>query len=353
VDPRSFEALQQQSLAWTSQADWETDHGVDAAPSFERAIEAARRALPLGPDAYSANSELGFALLGRGQWKVQRGVDPTSDLEAAIAAFEKANAQLALVSNNLCAAAGTLVVHQIEVDAPQPAFERAWQACRRAAEQSPNLAKSKDHLVQLSALEADWRIEHSGPVQPLIEEGRRWAKLALAIDPEDEGTLGSLGRVELAAAVDATAHHRSPEAALAAARAALTRSAQLNRSANTLAALAAVYRRWAEWKASVHQSPEAEVEAGRAWVRQALAIDPNLGYAEFYDGVLLFVRASASTGSVRDQALAQSREKLLRALRLDPELDDQVKEYLAPLDPDRTSSPVHNMDSAAPRQLDP
>jgi serine/threonine-protein kinase len=330
LDPHSFEALQQQSLTWASQADWESDHGVDAAASYERAIEAARRAQPFGPDAYSANSELGFAFLGRGQWKVQRGVDPTSDLEAAIAAFEKANPRL--VSNDLCSAAGTLVVHQIEADAPQPAFERAWQACRRAAEQSPNLAKSKDHLVLLSAMEADWRLDHSRPVEQLIEEGRRWAKLALAIDPQDESVLGSLGRVELAAAVDAIAHHRNPEAALAAAREALTRSAQLKRSANTLATLAAVYRRWAEWKASVHQSPEAEVEAGRAWVRQALAIDPNLGYAEFYDAVLLFVRANASTGSVRAQELAQSREKLQRAQRMDPELDDQVKEYLELLD---------------------
>jgi serine/threonine-protein kinase len=331
LEPRSFDALENLSIAKIGIGQWEGAHGLDANPSFAAGIAAGERARMLGVNDAAAEEDIGMGYFYRGSWLYTTSGDPSHDLLQAMEHLEKSNRKRYTVQLNLCASAGTLADYYVNSGRPPlEILERALVECRRAYDMQPELKLNAFNAGIIASTEATWRLEHGGNPESALADGREWFERALKIDSRYAAALAALGELEITAARWALQKGTSPLAAFEAARVPLEAAAKREGDdpALNLSALALLYRWRAEWRWKTHAALEPEVVRGLTYVRAALTINPKLGYAAMLEGELLAYRARALSGEARADAWRTARVSLERALKVDPTNEEEIRPLL-------------------------
>ncbi len=332
-DPRSFDALGLECDAWTERGDWEGSHGVDPRAAYDTAAETGLKALALSARGFKGYNSVGLAYLSRGMWELNDGLDPQPALALATRTYDKVvevSPKVDYGYSNLCATWQTLGEYQIKrgVD-PTAALARAVSTCEKAIVIDPNYAGTYLNLGCAHFDVAVWQRDQNVDPSVELELARGQMRRSLEVDHAYEFAFRYLGEVELLAARWATDHAGAPAAGFELARSSFERALAINdKNAETLRELAELHRWRAAFKATHHQSIDADVRAGLQRAAEALKVNPRLGAAALQAGALHLTVARAATGPARRDAITRAKEALARALGLNLNLERETRPLL-------------------------
>lgn len=304
--------------AYTTRALATIARGGDPAPDLDAAIQSYDRALERVPDFGYALANRGDALLNLARFEIASGRDPRAHLATAAASLSRAAALLPRIED---IPAMLVQVYALEAEFrllvgedASPALERARESLRPL--EGAGSRRGADTLASFGclALREAQHLEARGlSARQALAVARERLGQAVAADPGQTAAVRLLAETEL---VEARSHPPAgPEAEAALARAARHLDALLRRAprdAEALALRCEVERRRAERLPRGHRSSEDALDAGLAAAERSLAVSPGQARALAEQGVLLCLRAERAPVPGRRLADARQAEQALR-----------------------------------------
>jgi serine/threonine-protein kinase len=281
IDPRNARAWDGLGIAHLFRGVYESSHGGQGAPWWNRTLEEVGKALAIQPDDPWANNDLGAAHRWLGASLDATGRDPMPEYQAALRSFERATT----------------------ID---PQYVYAW------SNQADIYTSIAEHDV---ALGIDPR--------PAVESARRAGERCLAVDPNYYSVLDTLAQAQLAIAHYLVGTGGDPAAALASARGYLDR-AETVQPGNMVTWYYRIVAAGAEATFRLRQGadPTRSVAVGRAALNEALRLAPDsaVSYVEAARLDLVEAAWAGNAGSRLALLLAQARANAEKAVALDHQL---------------------------------
>lgn len=304
--------------AYSAAGRWEMEHGGEAAPWLDRAIDAGRRAVGTQPRSSRAHNNLGLSLSLRGDLELERGGAARSFYEQAATALDRA---LALDPRNFAVHnnRGILAWSMAEIaaaagDDPRPLYAVAEERFTVAAELRPEQTILILNRASAALEAAAWALDHGLDAEPQLE----LAESALAALAGRDAEAEYLAITEVAHGVlrgrQAARDGESPEAWWRGARRRADTAAPLG-SAEVAVWVARSWLAEAAWRRQRGEDAAAEVARGLAATRQSLDIDP--------DAAATWTVAGRLHRLAGDEAAAAAA--FARAIELNPTLAAEIQ----------------------------
>jgi serine/threonine-protein kinase len=305
-------------VSYKERADYESKHGLDPRPSLAEAVKACREAMALDPAYAYAPSNACYALVARGGYEVTIGVDPRGSLDEALSYCDKA-VQIGLgvtPTENLVAVAH-VTRGKFELESgrdPRPELEKAGAVLAKLIAESRADIDTYAALATAQRVRAAYLLEQQGDPAEALAAGEDATRKMLEIGPNEPGAHPLRGELATLAGRFAAQRRQDPAAHFREAEAALSRALALGvKTADTYAALAELYLRWAEHDAGAGGAVTAK---GLAAAKEALAIHPGMAAALAAQGLLRLQSArAAKIEEERRAAAAEAARSLEEAVR--------------------------------------
>jgi serine/threonine-protein kinase len=319
LDARTWEAL---GNAHVYRGIYETSHGGQGAPWWNRALDELGKALTIQPDDPQVNNALGTAHRWLGASLDETGHDPMPEYQAALRSYERATA---IDPQYLYACANQIDIHTAlaEHDAaigidPRPAVDSAQRAGEHCLAIDPNFYASLDTLAQAQLALAQYLVETGGDPTAALASARGYLDRAEAVQP---GNMATWFYRLVAARAEATLRLRQgadPTSSVATGRAALHEALRLAPNfAYTYVEAARLDLLDAAWASHAGSGAASLLAKARADAEKAIALDDQLADAKLTaaEACLQIATAQPSRAAV-DSGIAYADQ----ALALNPRL---------------------------------
>jgi serine/threonine-protein kinase len=374
LEPRNAHAWDALGNAHLFRGFYESQHGGEPAPSWDKALVEIERALAIEPSDPWANNDLGVVHRCRGTLLDEAGRDPMPEYTAAIASYVRAanlDSQYVEAIGNIVAVEVAVAQHRLAhgLD-PSEAVNAAIQAGQRclaidgsyylalnniadaelvdaryriAAGQDPSFAITAaraivDRWLRLqpqhmaahylravaAAEEARYRLR-TGDATAMLADGHAEIMEALRLASDSADAYAELAQIDLLDATAAEKNGRPASEPLKKALAAARRAVALDGKY----ADAQVGAAEACWRLAVvtHGAADATVRDGLAFADAALALNPQLAEAHVVRAALLARRAAlVSDNATRDALAAEAKASADRGFAINPLLRREWEE---------------------------
>jgi tetratricopeptide (TPR) repeat protein/predicted Ser/Thr protein kinase len=278
VDAGNHSAL---GIIYGAVAAYDGEHGVDPIAMFDKAEHHSRAAMAIDDDA-GLHYNVGRIVSRRAHYEVGHGLDPRPAVERALVELENTAQRDARRSDAWAAMGDALLARAAYQRAMRedagPTLAQARDAIERALAGEPELMPAFKSRLMLGELEAEALLERRADPTPAVERMRTDAQYVLQRLPDDVFGHRARARAEIVAARWALARGGAADAALALALAATeaARARELDpRDALAWTVSAEVEQVRAELARARGAQPGAAIDQARAFIEQAVAIDPR------------------------------------------------------------------------------
>jgi serine/threonine-protein kinase len=322
LDPRSVRAWVGLGLAHLNRGRYEQFHGGAGAPWWNRALDELGKALAIQPDDPAANNDLGVAHYSLALDLEKAGRDPMPEYQVALRYYDRATeseVQFLGAWANLLELYKSIAEHDVKIGAdPRPAVDGAQRASERCLAGEPDFYRRLDALASAQLALARHLVEAGGDPAEVLARARGNLDRSEALSPHKETWFYRL----VAAGAEAKFRLRQgadPTSALAAGRAALDKALHLvpNLDPDLYVEAARLGLVEATWATRSRHSPKAVLARAHADAEKAIALDSKLADAHLAAAeVCLQIAMSQPSRAVIDAGVAYVDQ----ALALDPGL---------------------------------
>lgn len=317
IDPIDTETLGILCITYSQRAQLEEERGKDPRPFFELGFQSARKALQINPNVNDIHTYLGAGLYWKAKYEMNHGLDPLPSINEAIPSYQwilKTKEDSDAYANT-CEALNLKVQYLLLTgnSAHEP-VKQAIGNCQKAVALAPDLDFSQVNLGIAYANLAEVEKANVSEFKQAVQKSRNELNRGLQINPKYPEAHFNLGRLEF---LSAEVFH--DERAFDRSRKNLARALEMNPKYDDARWLTAEsYRFEGEAKYARRLDPSKEIEEGLKICDES---GPNDSYLMAVKSALLSLRArSSSHPQTREQALAESKQNLNEALRLNANL---------------------------------